>query len=194
MRNILDLLETRIMSLPKVWDGGFFPEYMQKLFDNYIELLNELTTDGCLYIGEEWYREQIANSDIKSAIPEVMMICGGLKGVLTEYYNGKPYNAYVRFDEVMKLIKPRLIVLQKSGELTNFYSQDPLNLYRVRVSDSIEVSKADIFHLPLQHRTKAPNCRYSIPGYPCLYLGTSVYNAPQCQDTKLTFLSYAPFV
>ncbi len=48
-------------------------------------------------------------------------------------------------------------------------------LYRIRVGDGIGFSRSDLFHIPFEHREKIKTQRFSIPGFPCLYLGGSVY-------------------
>ena len=54
--------------------------------------------------------------------------------------------------------------------------------YRLRSIDNTERSQKtckyeplDLFHMPFEYRGKVSTNRYSIPGYPCLYLGKSVY-------------------
>ena len=48
--------------------------------------------------------------------------------------------------------------------------------YRVRSHKRFDHLKAiDLFHLPYHLREMSSTARYSIPGYPCLYLGSSLY-------------------
>ena len=50
-------------------------------------------------------------------------------------------------------------------------------LYRMRRMDNRrDVSYKDLFHIPLNKRGIVNTNRYSAPGYPCLYLGTSIYD------------------
>lgn len=49
-------------------------------------------------------------------------------------------------------------------------------LYRMRrMENRRDVSNKDLFHIPLNKRGIVNTNRYSAPGYPCLYLGTSIY-------------------
>lgn len=50
------------------------------------------------------------------------------------------------------------------------------NLFRLRISNVALNSKYDLFHIPNNKRYLISNQRYSIAGYPCLYLGYHVYN------------------
>lgn len=53
--------------------------------------------------------------------------------------------------------------------------QDLLNLYRVvGVSDNVPYDRKRVFHTPYNLRSKVSTSRYSIAGYPSLYLGTSI--------------------
>lgn len=48
--------------------------------------------------------------------------------------------------------------------------------YRMRAcNDEYLFSKEELFHIPFDQRQKTSNQRYSLTGYPCLYLGKSIY-------------------
>lgn len=73
-----------------------------------------------------------------------------------------------------KLMEQPLKVYQKSGFLFPFET-DSLCLFRLRnVNDNINHSRKDIFHVPGSARSMISTCRYSIAGYPSLYLTTSI--------------------
>lgn len=49
-------------------------------------------------------------------------------------------------------------------------------LYRMRQSDNEYLfSSEELFHVPFHERQKISNQRFSLTGYPCLYLGKSIY-------------------
>ena len=83
-----------------------------------------------------------------------------------------------RFDESREIIynaffnknNPRHVLLKytkvRSG--TQFF--------RIRSNETYDLySPIEMFHIPFEKRSLTTNQRYSISGYPCLYLGTSVY-------------------
>lgn len=89
------------------------------------------------------------------------------------YYNGMPNKAYL---EIKKLFKHKglkdfisIDYIHKVGH-ENEYKQ----LYRARVGEDI-YELTDIFHNPFNNRHMIPTYRYSIPGFPCLYLSGSIY-------------------
>lgn len=48
--------------------------------------------------------------------------------------------------------------------------------FRMRASNSYDLYETrEMFHIPFEKRNLTSNQRYSISGYPCLYLGSSVY-------------------
>jgi len=64
--------------------------------------------------------------------------------------------------------------LQVNGEkIYEKMLETPLTFYRVRTENVSEVN--DMLHIPLNRRGKICTQRYSIPGIPCLYLGTTTY-------------------
>lgn len=57
-------------------------------------------------------------------------------------------------------------------------------LFRIRnVQNNINYERKDIFHTPYNLRAKVTTCRYSISGYPSLYLGTSIKLC--CEESKI---------
>ena len=67
------------------------------------------------------------------------------------------------------------IFYQKSDYFGKYSDNDTLKLYRVRkINEERIYSRREIFHTPFSKRATISTCRYSIAGYPCLYLGTSI--------------------
>lgn len=92
---------------------------------------------------------------------------------LKSYFQGLPQKAYSQFNKLVDNIwedHPR--VFRKLGdEIQN----DDLILYRMRVvEDECDYKREEIFHLPYHLKEKAKSYRYSISGYPCLYLNTEL--------------------
>lgn len=92
--------------------------------------------------------------------------------VLDDLLKGRIYQASQRFDEIMKLIDNEIKLLK-----TNPINADRLKvLYRMRIGDiDSEFKRKDLSHIPFNLRHLVATQRYSIPGVPCLYLGSSLY-------------------
>ena len=100
-----------------------------------------------------------------------------IKLSIADYYNGRPDIAYKSFESI-------LIDLFQRGLLQKqIYQRVPF--YRLRVfTDSAFTKREDIFHIPFKRRTLVAPQRFSIAGFPCLYLANSVYT-----DRKSTRLN-----
>ena len=121
------------------------------------------------------HQEQGGYSCIYVDIPEIASICGEIKSCVQEYHNGFPARAFFTMSQIMeKLIQTPLDIYQKTGILDQF-REDRLRLYRIRKVDcGITYKREDIFHVPATARSMISTCRYSIAGYPSLYLTTSI--------------------
>jgi len=107
-----------------------------------------------------------------------------LKLTLDYYYSGKPADA---LHELSKGLKSNI---KDFGELLNirkFGSQE--DFYRVRISkENFPLPARNFFHIPFDLRGKVKTQRFSIPGFPSLYLGTTIYvcweelNRPNLND------------
>ncbi|PKG43539.1 hypothetical protein [Psychroflexus sp. MES1-P1E] len=87
------------------------------------------------------------------------------------YLNGKPAEAFNKLKEGLQGSEKnfrRLLNIREFKRETDFY--------RLRYNESNKVySKQNFFHIPFELRGKVKTQRFSIPGFPSLYLGNSVY-------------------
>ena len=91
-------------------------------------------------------------------------IIENIKEIVDIYLNGMPASAYNKFKRFMKEHKLKFTFDEISVD----------NLYRARVSE-FELSKPEeMFHVPYNECYKVSNSRYSIAGYPSLYLGEDI--------------------
>lgn len=168
--------------LPIRWDGNDFVYSLQCLYKEYVFNL-------CCQQGEDCHLFALLQDDthftsrLKKCYQEknclvlkVRKICDDIIDVLKEYLKGFPDSAYKKFDKIMNtLIHTPIKIYPKSGWTDAFNGVDPLKLFRVvNVAENINHPKTRIFHTPYNLRTKIGTNRYSIAGFPCLYLGTSL--------------------
>lgn len=85
------------------------------------------------------------------------------------YLNGFGVKAY---NKIKKLLKHPDI--KKHLECLSFQQRQEDDLYRLRESEEKLDSKFDLFHIPFNLRHRIDSQRFSIPGFPCLYLGSSL--------------------
>lgn len=170
------LFEDKKLFLPIRWDGYDFLHTLNGLFDYYIKKLDLLPDDG---------------HDIRVDTEVVKRACGLLSKAVSHYLNGFPSKAYSSFERSMNIFMGRpLRIYQKSvteqfEDRRNYRNNDDsLKLFRVTsVSDNRPYGRERVFHTPYNLRSKVSTCRYSIAGYPSLYLGTSL--ALCCEEIHL---------
>lgn len=144
------------LDLPKRWDGNDFQVTLKSLYKTYESILSPCITPA--------------------EFDSVHSICDAILKCIEQYHNGFPNMAFQHMEQIMRdLFKYPLMIYKKSG-LTGLNDDiDPLMLFRIRnVQNNIHYLRKDIFHTPYNLRSKISTCRYSISGYPCLYLGTSL--------------------
>lgn len=110
-------------------------------------------------------------------LKKASVVCDSLLKAIEQYYLGTPVNAYQKVKKILdKMNNRNQLILYKKNEQFSKYStnSDPLNLYRVRpVDEPRQYTREEIFHVPFSRRRLVSASRFSIAGYPSLYLGTS---------------------
>jgi len=158
---IFEYLKRSTLQLPITFKGSNYIEETQRFFasfQNDIKLTNDL---------DEQYR--LTAGDLQ----KVRTLQENLVGVIQHFFNGDSYRAYGLLRETMKTVE---------GELGNFsFVQKPGSwkffdkLFRVRTATETLKSRADIFHVPFSKRRQVQSYRFSVPGLPALYFGSSMY-------------------
>lgn len=161
-----NLMQDKRLHLPMRWDGKDFEAALSEVFDTYISELRS-------YYESQPGHGRYPGVDVN--IPEISSICSEIKSCVQEYHNGFPGRAFLILSQVMdQLIKSPLDIYQKNGSFEMF-EEDNLQLYRIReVECGTTYKRKDIFHVPVSARSMIATCRYSIAGYPSLYLTTSI--------------------
>ena len=102
----------------------------------------------------------------KDKVKEVGDICFKIKDTIASSYSGLHNQAYSRIQNL----------LNKHADLFLVEVYENSEFYRMRVCNKRKnLQRADIFHVPLNLRRCIKTQRFSTPGYPCLYLGESLY-------------------
>jgi hypothetical protein len=150
----MTLMRKESLKLPKRWEGGDFCDNFERQYSRYI---NDL--DGVI---SRENREIISD------------LCTRLLAVIRNYLNGYLQTAYADFSGIMDMLYLNpLKTYFKNTYGINGKFKDPLQLYRVRhVQGNALLKRSDIFHTPNNMRSRISTCRYSISGFPSLYLGT----------------------
>ena len=94
-----------------------------------------------------------------------------LNSALSNYYAGKPAKA---LSELEKGLNSKIKNFEQVLNIRDFSPNT--DFYRIRIQkQNFPLSTEKFFHIPFELRGKIRTQRFSIPGFPSLYLGTSSY-------------------
>ena len=149
----MDEFYTELKKLvPLKYDKGDFRDVLVGALESYVDLL-------------ELHKKELC-PDIDDVIIYVKSCNIKIETCIEAYFEGMYSVAYQCIEEILS------DVLYSDGYLTIL--PDSL-FYRARVfKTNGRKSYTEMFHIPLDKRGIVETQRYSAPGYPCLYLGSSI--------------------
>jgi len=112
-------------------------------------------------------------------IARVNQLCNGIIRAIEREYQGMRHSAYTSIKNQLDGYKTQRNTIQGLA-----YDKNVLNVsagmvsYRMRKVDLEEqhnLKRKDLFHIPFDKKGLVQTQRYSVPGYPCLYLSHGVY-------------------
>lgn len=110
--------------------------------------------------------------DSKERINEIIK---AVKQCVEDYYDGKTYSAYEKIGKIFPKLPFNFSKIKEEKTGNNFF--------RIRSEDNRSSFKPlELFHMPFERRNEITTKRYSIPGFPCLYLSNSIYLAWEEMD------------
>ena len=146
-------------------NGCDYRKTLSEILDGYVEMVKSNTFDAL------FFAEVVANVDI-------------LNRVVSSCYHGKRSTAYAQLKNLLKRYEKDSIFVEIPQEAV---------FYRMRVCDlRKEIKRKELFHIPFEKIRQIKTQRYSSPGYPCLYLGVSLYGCweeMQRPNTESTLFS-----
>ena len=151
--------------LPVIRQTDDFRHDLRKALEEYAECVRQLDP-AC------FPDEKIKNT----VLGKIGRFTERIVTVVNLYYDGRRADALHMFreqmdcsDELWNSIGIHK-VKEKSGDAPTYW-------FRARLfDDKREHTFHDMFHIPLNKREIVKTQRYSAPGYPCLYLGNTVYS------------------
>lgn len=166
-----NMLNDEALFLPIRWNGSDFGTTLNNLLNHYIKQLESLSDNP-----------QSNNNSIQVDLIDIKRVCGLLLRAVNHYLNGFPAKAYSSFERAMHLLMINPLRIYQKSVMEQFeiagsrYRKDEdLNLFRVvPVQDNKPYTRTRVFHTPYTMRSKVSTSRYSIAGYPSLYLGTTL--------------------
>jgi hypothetical protein len=150
-----------------------FKDFLSKKLDDYYSFIKKQEPQNILEsciepIRQEKWASFSSIVDFNNCIEKLIK---GLKNVLNLYYEGKPAESYQVFKTTLDETKAKNLLNRK---YSYFFGIEPI-LYRARKDESKSFTKTDLFHIGFENRHLIGTTRYSIPGFPALYLGSSTF-------------------
>lgn len=172
--------------LPLERAGRSFVETLQNEFSEYISLLNGIDESDFNTLFSKEGSPIIINLTKRKFISFIEQVQNTINSIIDVYYEGYPDEAYKLLENL--LVRNKFAPKRKgvscayannylNDRLGNFFllgwKEELVNLYRMRISDT-PLAKEELFHVPFNMSERAATARFSIPGFPCLYFGTSL--------------------
>lgn len=115
------------------------------------------------------------NADNAEFQAQLARVCELVLDALGESLHGLPARAYARVKELMGLLEQSPLYANVAELEPSALTTGPVPLYRVvRVEENKVFPRKRIFHPPYSLRRRIATNRYSIAGFPSLYLATTV--------------------
>jgi hypothetical protein len=146
---------------------NFLPiaDFLKNYFKEYIGSLRLALKDTQNYfLSKEFYKKL---SDKLNVIEE---LCNDILIIYQLYDLGDMQKLYNHLDVLMCKVEKYLFIREIDITKKNIIP----NFYRIRVGNDKSYSRKDLFHIPMDKRHLIKSYRYSIAGYPCLYLADSI--------------------
>lgn len=181
-----EILNDKLLHLPFSWKGESFVPALEKLLRSFLVKIDRLD-NGPLGIES---LPHITGTFVKEAQKKFV---DGLIGTVDSYLDGKPAHAYEKLSVTLNNdIKDFSEILKvRTYEAGNTF-------FRMRMTkENVPLQPLEMFHIPFQSRGLIKTQRYSIPGFPCLYLGRTLYgcweemNRPDINDFQVARLRNA---
>lgn len=161
-----ELLCREFVNCPK---GSNYTQELQRLLEYYRCILKEYSLDGKNSI----YENVVISNYIKRLIP-----C--LKKLVASYAKGD----LIKFNELTDwLFKDRGRKITISAYFAKAHVEKDSLWFRARLPKLFEkFERKDLYHVPFEKKEEIGTNRYSLIGFPCLYLG----NTLECVDIETT--------
>jgi hypothetical protein len=144
-----------------------YKTFLSRLLEQYILLLKSISPTSFKVEGLK------KNINLTNVIKIQEKFIDGLNKTIEIYLDGQPAKAYEKFAEIIEYRKGKYENLLNIG---NFEIDE--DFYRIRKKEeNFAFSSLEMFHIPFGSRGKVSTQRYSIPGFPSLYLAKTLYVA-----------------
>lgn len=156
----IECLKNDFFSFPKFIERNSFEDYLKNQFEQYQFLILQIS-------------EPLIKNEVDKHKAEIVSCCDLFLNSIKAKAKGLENKSYQYFVKALQILTPFLIQSTIYDNKTNNNLEIPF--YRIRIGNNYPYSKKEIFHIPFDKRKLASTQRFSVSGYPCLYLSNSIY-------------------
>lgn len=187
---IEDLLLTRIVLPKRYYNSDFnISDKFKQETTKYLELINQI--DGCEFSKDE---QIVIQKKMNEIVPEIEKNIKSIVNIFEYYENANPKQAQDELDKMMSRLDKALFISTIDDRVTikvdgkEFYTRGVRitpgsQFFRVRAVEEktpyIEANPDELFHIPLTKKAYTNNERFSLAGFPSLYLSSMLQLAWQ---------------
>lgn len=143
-------------------------EYISDHLKQYYRDIEEATKVESYFVGETFLEL------LRGKLELLYEICEEIPKILDDYDQGFLNAAYMQSTKLFEKVKPyffrRGLLVENDGRYYRIRRGD----HRVKDATRSKVQKAELFHIKKEMRSKIGAYRYSVAGYPCLYLTSNI--------------------
>ena len=165
--------------------------------DNTKSFLHHYDSKMAIFINDLKALPHNAFGGIKKSffLDRINLITQKLRLSLKSYLDGYPAIAYSIFKEMIieadlsiELVDARTVTLKNNYPLYRIKKEySPATFSGFKNGYTGVIKNIDLFHVPFQNRKNIGTTRFSIPGFPCLYLSDSLHTSwSECIDDEDT--------
>ncbi len=160
-----ELLTQPSLHLPVSQKKDSFKHSIKSVLDTYLHAVRTLPNHDSLHV------EDLGHIDGEFVKNVQEKFIKGLLATIDIYHEGKPAKAYERLQSTMNNELKDFTQILKLREYPAGESFFRMRIYK----GNTPLSSKQMFHIPFELRGLVATQRFSIPGFPCLYLGRTLY-------------------
>lgn len=143
-----------------------FSDYVADNLDKFCEKINSLEDDEDFFVPGVKYNPSFVK-EVTSLLVE------GLKQCIKLYLDGKINEAYLHLNDTLTHKRKNFYMSMKHSDI-----DEQTDFYRIRKRrENTLFTPAEMFHIPYELRGCVQNQRFSINGFPSLYLSSNIYTS-----------------
>ena len=163
-----DKLYSEMVDMVPVKSDGTdsFRKTITKKLNDYQILIKDLDKKDC---PKEW----------EKTTARVKQLCDGINRAVESEYRGMRHSSYASIKNQLDGYERPNVTIEKLA-FSNNIKTIPANsvFYRMRevsLQDRYNLERKELFHIPMDKKGLVKTQRFSVPGFPCLYLSSRVY-------------------